>query len=219
MAVEVVSGRYLFGDPNAETEMTWLHNPLHDYESIWWIAVWFVFHSSPNGVAEGVMEEARSILYKGRTATFGLSGFNSVRLALPKELRDLGRVLNKMKLVLVEAYMSFEKSFEGSKMLDVYQDLRPHLEGMVEAARGLTARPKHLGGRLKEETGFVVAAPGEEDQQTAERGEEAQRVEDDDPFLGSDVVGSRDSELRKRKRISFELPLETQPRRKKFDDE
>jgi hypothetical protein len=214
-----VSGKYLFQDPDAVAVRTWLHNPLHDYESIWWIAVWFVFHSSPNGVAEDVMEKARSELYKDRTVTFAMSGFNSALLALPKELRDLGQVLNAMRVVLVKACISFEKTFEGSKMLDVYQDLRPHLEGMVDAARGLTARPKNLGGRLKEETGFIVAAPGEEDQQTAERGEEAQRVEDDDPFLGSDVGESRDSELRKRKRISLESPLETHARRKKFDDE
>ena len=41
----------------------WLHNPLHDYESIWWIAVWFLFTSNPEGVDENDMRNTHSAVF------------------------------------------------------------------------------------------------------------------------------------------------------------
>jgi len=118
-----------------------LHNPLHDYESVWWIAVWFVFYCKPVGVADSVMEEARQEAVRSRTSTF-VSGFVKRACSLlPPVLRPLGKVLVKMRHILVRAYWSFEESFDGSRMLSVFEELKPCLRNLVELAQGLTSMP------------------------------------------------------------------------------
>ena len=80
VSVEVEARQYLFGrrsrpdlkndggmgGPEDRTRLaasvakrTFLHNPLHDYESIWWIAVWLVCCCKPEGVADHMMKRAR----------------------------------------------------------------------------------------------------------------------------------------------------------------
>ncbi|KAK7026794.1 hypothetical protein VNI00_015452 [Paramarasmius palmivorus] len=58
MAVEVQLKEHLFcepTDPSAGTKVPVLHNYLHDVESVWWIAMWHLFHTYP------VREEDRCI--------------------------------------------------------------------------------------------------------------------------------------------------------------
>jgi len=44
MSSEVAHGSYLFGPHRAYVHKPpFLHNPLHDLESLWWILVWFLF--------------------------------------------------------------------------------------------------------------------------------------------------------------------------------
>ena len=99
-----------------DTERTFLCNPLHDYESVWWTAVWYVFYCEPDGVAGRTMEEARDSVYKDRMRTFAFGGIETSCRLLPTVLQPLGEVLVMMKGVLVDAYLSFEGSFDGSGM-------------------------------------------------------------------------------------------------------
>ncbi|KAG9016768.1 hypothetical protein FRB95_006563 [Tulasnella sp. JGI-2019a] len=49
MVIEVVRGAYVFDKPQPFTKGSRLfkHNPLHDLESVWWLAVWFMVSLSP----------------------------------------------------------------------------------------------------------------------------------------------------------------------------
>lgn len=51
-----------------------------------------------------------------------------------------------MGIVLAGAYQSFEESFDGFKVLLVFEDLIPCLQRLVRRARGLNVTPKVLGG-------------------------------------------------------------------------
>ena len=168
VAVEVEAGRYMFrpevplnlegGEYTTRSaagppERTFLHNPLHDYESIWWIAVWFVFRSKPEGVADGVMELARDQVYKSRDITFTVMGtFWDICKSLPAVLQPLGNVLAMMRDLLVAAYRSFEDSFDGSKMLLVFQGLKQCLLLLEKEAQGLAVKPR---SNLRLNTGVV----------------------------------------------------------------
>lgn len=128
-------------EPVDPIKRVFLHNPLHDYESVWWIAIWFVFSCEPEGVDKHVMERARDKVYKSRYAT--LVG-NALRFAcdlLPAVLKPLGEVLAKIRNILVEAYKSFEGSFDGSEMLLVFKQLERLLLVLKERASGLAAKP------------------------------------------------------------------------------
>jgi len=127
--------------PVAPTKRIFLHNPLHDYESIWWIAIWFIFSCEPEGVPKHVMERARNQVYRNRFTTLqGNAIFHACEL-LPTALQPLGNVLVEIKNTLAEAYRSFEDSFDGSEMLLVFEELRGHLLALEERAKGLAAKP------------------------------------------------------------------------------
>jgi hypothetical protein len=67
MAIEVTAQEFLFdSDPFTErdkvmeqgietvqTEVPFCHNHLHDLESLWWVAVWVVFHSTSESHGHG----------------------------------------------------------------------------------------------------------------------------------------------------------------------
>ena len=107
------------------TDRIWLYNPLHDYESIWWIAVWAIFSSKPNGVANDVMEKSHYSVYRNRLSAFASATIVQACKLLPDELQPLGKVLVRMRIILVHAYRSYEKSFDGSKILRVFTKLMP----------------------------------------------------------------------------------------------
>jgi len=147
------------------------HNPLHDYESVWWIAVWFVFYCKPVGVADSMMDEARRGVDKSRTSTFSMGTIRQSCRLLPPVLQPLGEVLVMMRGVLVCAYRSFEESFDDSGMLSVFEKLKPRLQDLARLARGLAVTPPVMCRKLNiEEAEFgAVALEGERDQQAMEQ--------------------------------------------------
>lgn len=164
--------------PSRKTELTikhtdriWFHNPLHDYESIWWIAVWAIFSSKPKGVSDDVMKKARHGVYLDRSAAFTSATITQACKLLPDELQPLGEVLVQMNIILVNAYRSFEESFDGSKMLDVFAELMPRLQDLEKLAQNLDVKPKILGGRSEAgKAEFDVVALDEEQSVVAEPG-------------------------------------------------
>jgi len=172
MAVEVEVGEYLFflesdedledsetgafGSAQDPTERTFLQNPLHEYESVWWVAVWFIFYCQPDGVAEEVMERARYEVYKNRFATFATGRIIQVCASLPTVLQSLCGVLVKMRNILVRAYRSFEETFDASGMLSVFQKLRKCLCALEEMSSGLDVKPPAVTRRLQEVEWFDI---------------------------------------------------------------
>ena len=192
------------------THRIFFYNPLHDYESVWWIAVWFVFCSRPEGVANDVMEKAREWLYKDRNITFlAPAVLKMVCGLLPRGFEPLSEILVEMHCLLVDAYKSFEKSFDGSKMLDVFPKFREWLQLLVERAQGLVATPCSFSPTLDAEEVFDAIALG------WERGEEGQATDSDQSIglqTGDDMLG-------KRTRVDSSSEIHRAAKRGKFEDE
>ena len=127
-------------EPIAPVKRIFLQNPLHDYESVWWIVIWFVFYCEPEGVSKHVMELARHEVYRNRYATLLGGAIAQAYHFLPAVLRPLGEVLVEIRYILTEAYKSFEESFDGSEMLLVFEELRNHLLTLEERAKGLAVK-------------------------------------------------------------------------------
>jgi hypothetical protein len=137
-----------------------LHNPLHDYESVWWIAIWFVFHCEPKGVADAVMEEARNYAFHDRTVTFLTSGGEQAWKRLPEMLQPLGKVLVKMKRILADAYRSFEDGFDGSGMCSPSDGAGGRSRRGTGGGRQSVSRQRNRGCCVKEEGSGRLATPG-----------------------------------------------------------
>jgi len=161
------------GSTQNPTKRTFLHNPLHDYESVWWVAVWFVVYCELDGVADEVMERVRYETYKSRFLTFGMGRIIQICALLPPALRPLGEVLVKMRDILVCAYRSFEETFDTSKTLLVVHELKKCLEVLKQRSHGLDIKPPAVPRTLKE-VGWLDA-PGPEEGQS-KRGQDVDSV-------------------------------------------
>ena len=109
------------------TDRIFRYTPLHDYESACWIAVWFVFWCRPEGTTDEEMRRARNPVYKNHCTTFGADAIRTACWLLPGILRPLGITLVEMRDTLAVAYLVFETSFDGSKILPVYRGVRRYL--------------------------------------------------------------------------------------------
>jgi len=143
-AVEVASGQYLFSsedsalqetmdwllqeadskvNPKERPERIFLHNPLHDYESVWWIATWALFRCQPKSFESEESEDRRmcameEIFGNHRTTVMVVSGpFRNYKESLPDALHPLFDTLEVFRGVLTAAYRDYEKSFDGSTIL------------------------------------------------------------------------------------------------------
>ena len=148
-AVEVVSGQYLFlpedstlqetmdwllaqevndpqtteGNSERRPERLFLHNPLHDYESVWWMATWALFRCQPKPLdseeAEDLQTRAMEDMFsKHRTTVMIASGsFRGYKKSLPEVLHPLFDTLEAFRGVLTMGYQDYEKSFDGSSIL------------------------------------------------------------------------------------------------------
>ncbi|KAF9643095.1 hypothetical protein BDM02DRAFT_3132663 [Thelephora ganbajun] len=138
--VEVVKGCYKFhpllsfkGDP------TFLYTPLHDYESVWWIATWVIFSCTLNTTMNSTI--ARDELFSHRAKSFAYNKFKVYGCSLPKELQPLVAILEGMRQTLVTRYTTYEIDFDGSSILDVVPDLITHLQDLVKAAKAIRIEP------------------------------------------------------------------------------
>jgi len=198
-AIEVEKGKYLFRPKghSKSTIRTFLHNPLHDYESVWWTAVWFIFSSKPKDVPESVMEKARDAVYEDRKSAFALGMIEDACTLLPVVLQPLGDVLVEMMGILLCAYRNFEEAFDGSKILPVFLELRMCLQLLVEHAHGLDVIPPAILRTLNEEDMKQLdTVKGQGDQEEEEEEEEKgkgvgrQFLDLDNPFLSGEGGGS-----------------------------
>ena len=161
VATEVEWASYLFRRPTPleesgtddeemdETNRIWLHNPLHDYESIWRIAVWFLFTSKLEGVDENDMRQAHSTVFQDRPIIFAFGKFRNTRRLLPEILHPIWWALELMRRKLIRAYLAFEKSFNGSEIEGLYMGLAPYLAKAMLRAGELNAKPNVLSTKLE----------------------------------------------------------------------
>ena len=165
------SGDDTVGQAVDRIKRIFLHNPLHDFESVWWIAVWFVFCCRPSGLPDDVMHAAYDAVYKDRFGTLCGGGIRVACGLLPNILQPLGDVLVEMRHVLIYAYRTFEQSFDGSSILPVFQRLRTCLERLVGLTFGLDVKPPALNQKLNVEMVKYFDAVALEEEQEGAGGE------------------------------------------------
>lgn len=111
------------GNSEGRPERIFLHNPLHDYESVWWIAIWVLFRCKPESLnseepEDSQMRAMEEIFGKHRTTVMIASGpFNHYKKFLPDILHPLFEILEAFRGVLIMAYQDYERSFDGSSIL------------------------------------------------------------------------------------------------------
>ena len=122
------------------TDRIFLHNPLHDYES-----VWFIFHCQvEESASDNNLNKARAEVYKNRYPVFVAGGgpLDMARKRLPEALLPLCPWLVWMKTELVEADQSFKATFDGSKVLSIVGHLNEGLKSLEDCARGCQKRTR-----------------------------------------------------------------------------
>lgn len=151
-AVEAVEGRYKFlpllrSPTQLIRKRIFLYTPLHDYESVWWIATWAVFSCTLNTTKGD--ETARNKLFSDRAGSFSHHDFAEYGSFLAKELHPLVDILEKMRLTLVSSYVTYEDDFDGSHILDVVPDLVACFRDLVEAAKAIEIKPLRVSSKVE----------------------------------------------------------------------
>ena len=167
------------------------------------------------------MANARDKVYKNRAMTFACGRIRGACALLPKALQPLGIVLVEMGGILAEAYRSYEESFDGSGMLDVFPELKDGLQKLAVCAEGSGVTPPALRQNFNSEEVEPFEADvleGEQDQRMAEQegriGE--QPIDADNPFVSVQV---EDVVLGKRSGADSPPSVDRAPKRETFGDE
>ena len=134
-----------------------LYNPLHDYESIWWVALGFVFCCNPEGLSDKKMKRGRQKIFD--PAKNPMRRIESIDEYLPPTLATLAHELNSVRETFREAHKAFEAAFDASEMLSVAAVLKEHLDKLKAAAGPINAPlSKVLSKRTRDEVDQVAEA-------------------------------------------------------------
>ena len=163
MATEVMNRGYLFFqvDPERQSSPTFVHNELHDLESLWWTAVYVIFFMLDTSFDEEPDEKKiEAAARKRNTTRMNLfPGTNAIKHRktflteqprflenldwIPESLREIRTALNYARGRLVQRYDAFEKTFEVTDFADVHEafissftsckDVAASVENRVEA--------------------------------------------------------------------------------------
>jgi hypothetical protein len=132
------------GKPKAH-QRVFLHTPLHDYESVWWIATWILFKcrpKSPDSEEPGHLARppVSSVMrmfddMTVRERMFLAHGiFLRLKEALAPILHPLFEILEVFRQELARVYREYEKSFDGSIILRNVERFHQCLKALAEAA-------------------------------------------------------------------------------------
>ena len=95
-----------------------LHNPLHDFESVWWMAVWFVLSAKLVDVDDKGTQAQREVyksIFSDRQSVLMIPhNFRMKCKPLTGPFEPLIDVLGDMAHELVETYKAYEESFDGN---------------------------------------------------------------------------------------------------------
>jgi len=122
-----------------------MYTPLHDYESVWWIATWVLFKCRPKflGPEESdylTQSQEPSIFYEKTDREHAILApgvFLALKRSLPCTLHPLFEILEVFRKNLVRVYREYEESFDGSVILRNVEIFRLCLEKLAKAATGI----------------------------------------------------------------------------------
>ncbi|KAL5496161.1 hypothetical protein ACEPAH_3078 [Sanghuangporus vaninii] len=137
----------------ARLSPSFFHNDLHDLESLWWIAIWELFHQlssfqkSNTDVYDRERDEQRRLAFlelfprssKTTSRTLFLRvnfHYHDYLLWLPDHLRSIKAALDTIRTTLVHKYVQFEAAFPNIRM--------ELLEGIHDEVHGLFGRCRDL---------------------------------------------------------------------------
>jgi len=121
---------------------TFLYTPLHDYESVWWIATWVLFKCQPKSLGPEELDpptqsRQHSIFYDKTDREHAILApgvFLALKRSLPSTLHPLFEILEVFRKNLVRVYREYEESFDGSVILRNVEVFHLCLEKLAKAA-------------------------------------------------------------------------------------
>ena len=121
---------------------TFLYTPLHDYESVWWIATWVLFKCRPKSLGPEELDyttqsQHPSIFYDKADREHAILApgvFIALKESLPRTLHPLFEILEVFRKNLVRVYREYEESFDGSVILRNVEVFQLCLEKLAKAA-------------------------------------------------------------------------------------
>ena len=122
-----------------------LYTPLHDYESVWWIATWDLFRCQPKSLDLEELDQLTqsresSVLWifddkTDREHTIMVPGvFLTLKRSLPRILHPPFEILEVFREELVRVYQEYEESFDGSIVLQNVDSFHLCLEELAKVA-------------------------------------------------------------------------------------
>ena len=119
-----------------------VYTPLHDYESVWWIATWVLFKCRPKSLSPEELDHyARSqepSIFDNKTdrehVILAPGVFLALKGLLPSTLHPLFETLEVFRKNLVRVYREYEESFDGSIILRNVEVFHRCLEKLANAA-------------------------------------------------------------------------------------
>ena len=119
-----------------------LYTPLHDYESVWWIAAWILFKCRPKSLNQEELDcftQSRGpSIFDDKTdrehIMLAPGVFLALKKSLPRILHPLFDVLELFRKNLVRVYREYEESFDGSIILRNVEIFHRCLEKLAKAA-------------------------------------------------------------------------------------
>ena len=152
MAVDVAAGKYLVGDRaptlptikpttaiESQANTPFRYAFIHDLESIWWIAMWFLFVYTPKGTqpTPAQIDQATRLFSQGSTyserymfLTGGSNSWTNATQCLPPVIRSLLSPLEYIRFYLLECHQVVYSSgnpgltvhlFEGETLHQIFQ--------------------------------------------------------------------------------------------------
>ncbi|KAI5993480.1 hypothetical protein EDD15DRAFT_895360 [Pisolithus albus] len=113
MANEVEAQEYLFYDPIDPVECPFRFNPLHDMESLWWIAAWTLYYHVDQEGSRPSSEQITQFhkLFPGRLPSARFATFYTPLdyEMLPASFQRAGRLVNYMRREIKRAYSESEE--------------------------------------------------------------------------------------------------------------
>ena len=119
-----------------------LYTPLHDYESVWWIATWVLFKCRPKSLSPEELDyyvrSQEPSIFDNKTdrehAILAPGVFLALKRLLPSTLHPLFEILEVFRKNLVRVYREYEESFDGSIILRNVEVFHRCLEKLAKAA-------------------------------------------------------------------------------------
>ena len=167
----------------ARTEIPFFHNHLHDLESLWWVAVWVVFHNHISEAepsftlpdAKRRLDQTRKLFPPTSDNTTRRNGFQTQAFlktcaGLPNDRKAIYKSLDHLRHFLIDDYESIEARYPSidlnASQVDIYgmftkifTTIKTHSDGLVlhsiPAIYATLLNPKRPRSESTNDTGVV----------------------------------------------------------------